>query len=257
MSTTHQIFDISKFKVSCGNCSLAELCLPWGLKLEDINELEKIIKRVRPLQRGDYLFHSGDKFQQVYAVRSGAIKAYRTTEEGNEQILGFYLPGELLGLDAIDTERHVCTTVALETSSFCAVPFNRLEELCQQIPGLQHQIYRLMSRELSSENQSLLLLGKKSAEEKIATFLVNLSSRLHVLGYSATEFRLPMSRQEIGNYLGLTVETVSRIFSRLQKDKLIVIDRKLIKIVNEPLIRSMCTGIKESSAKSQTAAGSQ
>ena len=253
MDTSHQVFDISKFKVSCGNCSLSELCLPWGLRAEDLNELEKIIKRVRPLQRGEYLFHAGDKFQQIYAVRSGALKAYKTTEDGNEQILGFYLPGELLGLDAIDNMEHVCTTVALETSSFCSIPFQRLEELCHRISGLQHQMYRLMSRELSTENESLLLLGKKSAEEKIATFLVNLSTRLHMLGYSATEFRLPMSRQEIGNYLGLTVETVSRIFSRLQKDKLITIDRKLIKIVNSDALHNMCTGRKmnpeESSAE--------
>ena len=244
MDTSHQVFDISKFKVSCGNCSLSELCLPWGLKQEDLNELEKIIKRVRPLQRGEYLFHAGDKFQQIYAVRSGALKAYKTTEDGNEQILGFYLPGELLGLDAIDNMEHVCTTVALETSSFCSIPFQRLEDLCHRIPGLQHQMYRLMSRELSTENESLLLLGKKSAEEKIATFLVNLSTRLHMLGYSATEFRLPMSRQEIGNYLGLTVETVSRIFSRLQKDDLITIDRKLIKITNSDALHNMCTGRK-------------
>jgi CRP/FNR family transcriptional regulator len=244
MDTTHQVFDISKFKVSCGNCSLSELCLPWGLKPDDLNELEKIIKRVRPLQRGEYLFHAGDRFQHIYAVRSGALKAYKTTEDGNEQILGFYLPGELLGLDAIDNMEHVCTTIALETSSFCSIPFHRLEELCHQIPGLQHQMYRLMSRELTTENESLMLLGKKSAEEKIATFLVNLSSRLHTLGYSATEFRLPMSRQEIGNYLGLTVETVSRIFSRLQKDKLIAIDRKLIKIVNSEALHNMCAGRK-------------
>ena len=244
MDTSHQVFDISKFKVSCGNCSLSELCLPWGLKIDDLNELEKIIKRVRPLQRGEYLFHAGDKFQHIYAVRSGALKAYKTTEDGNEQILGFYLPGELLGLDAIDNMEHVCTTVALETSSFCSIPFMRLEDLCHKIPGLQHQMYRLMSRELSTENESLLLLGKKSAEEKIATFLVNLSTRLHMLGYSATEFRLPMSRQEIGNYLGLTVETVSRIFSRLQKDKLILIDRKLIKIIDSEALHKMCAGRK-------------
>ena len=244
MDTTHQVFDISKFKVSCGNCSLSELCLPWGLRTDDLNELEKIIKRVRPLQRGEYLFHSGDKFQHIYAVRSGALKAYKTTEDGNEQILGFYLPGELLGLDAIDNMEHVCTTIALETSSFCSIPFLRLEELCHRIPGLQHQMYRLMSRELSTENESLLLLGKKSAEEKIATFLFNLSTRLHLLGYSSTEFRLPMSRQEIGNYLGLTVETVSRIFSRLQKEQLIEIDRKLIKIVNSEALHNMCSGRK-------------
>jgi len=245
MGNSHQVFDISKFKVSCGDCSLAELCLPRGMKREDLEELEKIIKRVRPLQRGEYLYHSGDKFQQIYAVRSGAIKAYKTTEDGNEQILGFYLPGELLGLDAIDKSEHVCSTVALETSSFCAIPFSRLEELCHKLTGLQHQMYRLMSRELTNENESMLLLGRKSAEEKIATFLINLSSRLHSLGYSATEFRLPMSRQEIGNYLGLTVETVSRIFSRLQKELLISIDRKLIKINDLDALHYMCSGKKE------------
>lgn len=245
MGNSHQVFDISKFKVSCGDCSLAELCLPRGMKREDLEELEKIIKRVRPLQRGEYLYHSGDKFQQIYAVRSGAIKAYKTTEDGNEQILGFYLPGELLGLDAIDKSEHVCSTVALETSSFCAIPFMRLEELCHKLTGLQHQMYRLMSRELTNENESMLLLGRKSAEEKIATFLINLSSRLHSLGYSATEFRLPMSRQEIGNYLGLTVETVSRIFSRLQKELLISIDRKLIKILDLDALHYMCSGKKD------------
>lgn len=246
MASTHQVFDITRFKVSCSNCSLSELCLPRGLKQNDLEKLEQIIKRVRPLQRGEYLFHTDDKFQQIFAVRSGAIKAYRTTENGNEQILGFYLPGELLGLDGIQSEKYICSTVALETSSFCSIPFDRLEELCVQLPGLQHQIYRLMSRELSTENESLLLLGKKSAEEKIATFLTNLSSRLHILGYSATEFRLPMSRQEIGNYLGLTVETVSRIFSRFQRDGLIAIDRKLIKIVNREALHSMCAGYKDS-----------
>lgn len=251
MDNSHQVFDITKFKVSCGSCSLSELCLPWGMNLKDLEQLEKIIKRVRPLQRGEYLFHSGDKFQQIHAVRSGAIKAYKTTEDGNEQILGFYLPGELLGLDAIQNQEHVCTTVALETSSFCSIPFSRLEELCHRLPGLQHQLYRLMSRELSSENESLLLMGKKSAEEKIATFLVNLSTRLHILGYSSREFRLPMSRQEIGNYLGLTVETVSRIFSRLQRDGLIAIDRKLISIVNEEVLHRMSTGHKETVESNQ------
>lgn len=245
METTHLVFDISKFKVSCANCSLTELCLPRGLKASDLADLERIIKRIRPLQRGEYLFRIGDKFQQIYAIRSGAIKAYQTTEEGSEQILGFYLPGELLGFDAIQDMQHVVTAVALETSSFCSIPFTRLEELSHKIPGLQHQIYRLMSRELSTENESLLLLGKKTAEEKITIFLVNLSTRLHILGYSATEFRLPMSRQEIGNYLGLTVETVSRMFSRLQRDKLISINRKQIKIIDKAALHSLCTGRKE------------
>lgn len=254
MNPEHQVFDISKFKVSCGDCSLAELCLPLGLNIDDLAELENIIKRARPLQRGDYLFNTGDSFQRLYAVRSGAIKVYKVSEDGNEQILGFYLPGEMLGFDAIEQKQHLCTAVALETSSYCAIPFSRLEDLCRQLPGLQHQMYRLMSREISTENKSLLLLGKKNAEDKIATFLISLSTRLKLLGYSATEFRLPMSRQEIGNYLGLTVETVSRIFSRLQKEKLISIDRKLIKIINTKSLHELCAGRKEMSETKHSAA---
>ncbi len=254
MNPEHQVFDISKFKVSCGDCTLAELCLPLGLNLDDLAELDNIIKQARPLQRGDYLFNTGDPFQRLYAIRSGAIKVYKVSEDGNEQILGFYLPGELLGFDAIEEQRHVCTAVALETSSYCSIPFSRLEDLCRQLPGLQHQMYRLMSREISTENKSLLLLGKKNAEDKIATFLISLSTRLNLLGYSATEFRLPMSRQEIGNYLGLTVETVSRIFSRLQKEKLISIDRKLIKIINTKSLHGLSTGRKEMSETKHSAA---
>jgi len=242
MKPSHQTFNIEKFKVSCANCNLAELCLPRGLEEGDLEKLESIIKRAQPLQRGDYLFRTGDQFHAIYAIRSGAVKVYRTTSDGDEQILGFHLPGELLGLDAIEWKHHVCTAVALETSSFCAIPFSRLEEMCQLLPGLQNQMYRLMSRELSTENESLLLLGKKSAEEKVATFLINLSTRLHLLGYSATEFRLPMSRQEIGNYLGLTIETVSRIFSRLHNEKYISIDHKQVQITDLDTLHNLCGG---------------
>jgi len=242
MKPSHQTFNIEKFKVSCANCNLAELCLPRGLEEGDLEKLETIIKRAQPLQRGDYLFRTGDQFHAIYAIRSGAVKVYKTTSDGDEQILGFHLPGELLGLDAIEWKHHVCTAVALETSSFCAIPFSRLEEMCQLLPGLQNQMYRLMSRELSTENESLLLLGKKSAEEKVATFLINLSTRLHLLGYSDTDFRLPMSRQEIGNYLGLTIETVSRIFSRLQNGKYISIDHKQVQITDLDTLHNLCGG---------------
>ncbi len=254
MKPAQQVFDISKFKVSCANCNLAELCLPWGLEEGDLDKLEAIVQRARPLQRGDFLFRAGDDFHAIYAVRSGAVKVYKNNSNGDEQILGFHLPGELLGLDAIEKKKHVCTALALETSSYCAIPFSRLEEMCNLLPGLQHQMYRLMSKELSTENESLLLLGKKSAEEKVATLLINLSTRLKLLGYSSTEFRLPMSRQEIGNYLGLTVETVSRIFSRLQKEKLISIDRKLIQIIDSDGLHSMCAGRKEDSARGNSVA---
>ena len=157
------------------------------------------------LQKGEVLYRAGDEFKGIYAVRSGLVKVFATADDGEEQIVGFFLPGEMLGLDAIETQVHACSAVALETSSYCAVPFAELSEVCKEIPELQNQLFRIMSRELSSENQMLLTLGKKNSEEKVATFLLTISTRFHLLGYSANEFKLTMSRQEIGNYLGITL----------------------------------------------------
>lgn len=235
-----QAVDFTKIKVSCENCNLAELCLPRGLGQKDLEKLERALRRARPLQKGEYLFRAGDAIGSLHAVRSGSVKLYTTDADGEEQIIGFYFPGEILGLDALETDKHTCTAIAMETSSLCSFPFNSLSELCTQVPALQEQMFRLMSRELSYENQLLLTIGKKSAEERIATFLLSLSSRFKRLGYSANEFKLAMSRQEIGNYLGLTIETVSRIFGRLQKNGLISTDRKFIKIADMGGLQSMC-----------------
>ena len=232
--------DFAKIKVSCENCNLAELCLPRGLDKEDMELLEQTLRRANPLQKGEYLFRAGDKMGSLHAVRSGSVKLYTHDDEGNEQIIGFYFPGEILGLDGIETDTHTCSAIAMETSSLCSFPFNTLSDLCMKIPALQEQMFRLMSRELSYENQLLLTIGKKSAEERIATFLLSLSNRFKRLGYSANEFKLAMSRQEIGNYLGLTIETVSRIFGRLQKSGLIETDRKFITIADMPGLQAMC-----------------
>lgn len=244
-----QVIDFSKIKVSCSDCNLHELCLPRGLEMEDLQELERLIKRTHPLQTGEYLFRAGQEFENIYALRSGSVKLNLMDEQGNDQILGFYFPGEILGLDAIHNKRHQCSAVALETSSYCAFPFSDLSEICQSVPELQNQLFRLMSRELSHENELLLTIGTKNAEERLATFLITLSSRFHRLGYSSREIKLSMSRQEIANYLGLTIETVSRIMSRFQREEVIGVNRKQVHIKNIDALRDLSTGCVAGSGK--------
>jgi CRP/FNR family transcriptional regulator len=207
-----------------------------------VDKLEKIVKRASPLQKGEYLYRGGDTFHGMYAVRSGVIKVYATSDGGEEQIIGFYLPGEILGLDAIENNMHTCFAVALETSSYCTIPFTELTEICKEIPELQNQLFKVMSRELTNENQMLLTLGKKNAEEKVATFLLTISSRYSLLGYSANDFKLTMSRQEIGNYLGVTFETVSRIFSRFQRDGIIKVNKKYVNVQDMGALKKLVSG---------------
>jgi CRP/FNR family transcriptional regulator, anaerobic regulatory protein len=245
-----QLVDLHKFKVSCSNCSLAELCLPRGLNSEEMEELDKVVRQTRPLHKGDHLFRSGDPLSSLYAVRSGSIKLYIHSNDGDEQIIGFYLPGEIIGLDGMEHNIHSCSAVALETSSLCTFPYTQLTDVCKKIPALQDQMFRLMGREISYENKLLLTISKKSAEERIATFLSSLSVRFRQLGFSADEFKLSMSRQEIGNYLGLTIETVSRIFSRFQKNKYIAIDRKYIQILDRSSLEGLCSGNSPESSNS-------
>jgi CRP/FNR family transcriptional regulator, anaerobic regulatory protein len=221
---------------------LHELCLPRGLKVEDLEQLESVVKRSHPLQGGDYLFRAGDALNNLYAVRSGSIKLFLVDKNGVDQILGFYFPGEILGLDAIDSKKHLCTAIAMETSSYCAFPFTHLADICSRVPELQNQMFRMMSRELTYENELLLTIGKKNAEERLATFLLSLSNRFQRLGYSSKEFKLAMSRQEIANYLGLTIETVSRILSRFQKEQIIDVARKQINIKNHEVLHKISSG---------------
>jgi len=242
LNKTIKIFDVAKIKVSCADCNLAELCLPHGLEREELSRLDGIVKHSHSLRRGDYLFRGGDAFVSIFAVRSGAIKLYTLSGQAEEQILGFYLPGEILGFDAIHNERHSGYAVALETSSYCAIPFSRLEEICEEVAGLQRQLHKIMSREISQENELLLVLSNKDAEEKVASFLVNISARYRQLGYSAIEFQLPMTRKDIGVYLGLTVETISRIFGRLQQQGVIMTDRKFVRLLNPGMLKEICIG---------------
>ncbi|GGK83157.1 fumarate/nitrate reduction transcriptional regulator Fnr [Amphritea balenae] len=215
-------------QVHCGTCSLSSLCLPVSLNMTEMDRLDDIIDKSRPLKKGDHLFHQGEPFSSVYALRAGSIKTYTLTNEGEEQITGFYFPGELVGMSGFDNEEYPVSAKILETTTVCEIPFERLDDLSGQMPELRRQILRTLSKEIREDQQMMLLLSKKNAEQRVATFLVKLSNRFKARGYSATNFRLSMSRNEIGNYLGLAVETVSRIFTRFQKMELIRVDGKEI-----------------------------
>jgi CRP/FNR family transcriptional regulator len=225
------------YQINCGNCRLNSICLPLALENDDIQQLDDIIQRSKPLQKGQHLYREGDNFQSVFAVRSGSLKAYKTTDDGREQVTGFYFPGEILGMDGISKNTHASSARTLETSTVCEIPFASLAKLSAQIPNLQRQFFQLMSREITEDQVLITLLSKNSADERVAALLLSISSRNARRKLSATHFRLPMSRVDIGNYLGLTVETVSRVFSRMQKMEVLVVDNKEIEILDMQGVR--------------------
>ncbi len=231
--------------IRCQDCSLAALCLPISLNFEDIDALNEIVRRGKPIKKGEFLFRQGDAFGSVFAVRSGSLKTFSVSDNGEEQITGFHLPSELVGLSGMDSDSCPVSAQALETTSVCEIPFERLDELALQLPQLRRQLMRVMSREIRDDQQMMLLLSKKTADERIATFLLNLSSRFRARGFSANHFRLAMSRNEIGNYLGLAVETVSRVFSRFQQNELIAAEGKEVTIVNPIELCSLAGGNME------------
>jgi CRP/FNR family transcriptional regulator, anaerobic regulatory protein len=226
------VIDIVTLKAACSECSLRDLCLPLGLGADDMRALEGTVKGHRKLSKGDFLYRVGDPFRSLFAIRSGSTKTCEIAADGSVQITGFHLPGELLGIDAISSEQHPCDVVALETTEVCNLPFGQLEALARVVPGLQHQLFRLMSREIMQEEVQLLMLGRMKAEERLAAFLLSFSKRYQRLGHSPTDLRLPMSRQDLGDYLGLALETVSRLFSRFQEEKLITVQGRSIKLLN-------------------------
>ncbi len=228
----HKVISFETIRVACKNCALTTLCLPLGLCPEDVERLDIIVKRAKPLHRGDFVFRVGDRFKSLFVVKTGSVKTFSPSPDGGEQVLGFHLPGELVGLDAIERNIHACSARVLETSAICEIPYNRLEELTAAMPSLQRQMYRLLSKEIAHDTEMLLLLGKKSADERLAAFVISMSHRLQKRGLSATDFHLSMSRHEIGNYLGLAVETVSRLFTRFQDDGLMKVDRKHLTILD-------------------------
>ncbi|WP_199608623.1 fumarate/nitrate reduction transcriptional regulator Fnr [Flocculibacter collagenilyticus] len=221
-----------KISVNCQNCSISELCLPFSLSDDELTKLDDIIERKKPYQKGQYIFAAGEPMKSIYAIRSGSFKSYINTVSGDEQITAFHLPGDIIGFDAIAENKHQSFAEALETSMVCEIPYEILSKLSGDMVKLRQQIMRLMSGEIQNDQTLLMLLNKKTAEERLAAFLTNLSKRFAARGFSDKQFRLTMTRSEIGNYLGLTVETISRLLSKLQKSNVITVDGKLISIIN-------------------------
>lgn len=220
----------SRAAVACQDCGLYQLCLPMGLNSADTVLLDHYVKRKRLLKRGQILYRAGEAFTCVYAIRSGSVKTYISTDDGRLQITGFHIPGELLGLNALDEKRYNCEAMALESTSVCEISLECFEALAQQIPSVHYQLLKIMSKEIKHNQELMLLLGKKNAEERLATYLLALSRRFAMRNYSPTQFNLSMSRGDIGDYLGIAEETVCRLFARLQEEGLITTERRLIKL---------------------------
>ncbi|MDX1573980.1 MAG: fumarate/nitrate reduction transcriptional regulator Fnr [Methylophaga sp.] len=230
-----------QLQLTCDSCALYSLCLPLGLHRNDLLTLDSIIRRSKPLARGQALYKMADSFDSLFVVRSGAFKTTLTAADGREQITGFYLPGDLIGMDAIHTGQYQATATALTSSSVCGLPYDRLQELSQAIPALQQQIYNRLSKELSSDKQLLMMLGQKTAMEKLVGFLMSLSRRFEERGYAANRFQLPMSRIDIANHLGLAIETVSRLLTQLSNDSLIDCQGKMIELLDKPKLKTLCS----------------
>ena len=231
--------DIQDLKLASSNSHLHKLRMPMGLPANLMEKLDELVYARKRIKAGTTLYHAGSHFHSIYAVKTGFIKMATLHEDGREQITGFYMTGEILGFDGIATDEHMCTTVALEDSEVCAIPFDRLEHAGHELEDIQHHLYRLMSREIVRDHTIMMLLGSMHGEERLAAFMLNLSQRFQLRGYSPYSLVLRMKREEIGSYLGMKVETVSRIFSKFQEQGLLEVHQKNIRILNMQGLRAL------------------
>jgi CRP/FNR family transcriptional regulator, anaerobic regulatory protein len=235
----HDPDGLRPLKVACSSCNLRELCLPVGLSGPDLQRLDGLVATRRAVPRGQTLFRIGDPFKAVYAVRTGFFKTRVSAEDGRDQVTGFQMAGELLGLDGISTDRHSCDAVALEDSQVCIIPYDELESLSREFTELQHQFHKIMSREIVRDHGVMLLLGSMRAEERLAAFLLNLTKRLQARGFSPSALVLRMTREEIGSYLGLKLETVSRTFSKFQDDGVLEVKQRQIRVLDQAALQRL------------------
>ncbi|MEE9331704.1 MAG: fumarate/nitrate reduction transcriptional regulator Fnr [Methylophilaceae bacterium] len=226
-------------KVACSNCNLRELCMPPGLSSEEINRLDTLVSSRIKVKQGEVLFNLGDDFTSLYAIRTGFFKTSITSTDGREQVTGFQMAGEIIGLDGIVNDHHNCNAVALEDADICVMPFAKIEEYSREFPILQRHVHKVMSREIVRENGVMMLLGNMRAEERLAAFLLNLAQRLHARGFSQTEVVLRMTREEIGSYLGLKLETISRTFSKFSQDGIIEVKQRYIRIIDAEALKKL------------------
>jgi len=237
--TDSRVISIKDFS-SCSYCSVRRLCLPVSVEKEEVEVIDDLVADRPQLKKSEYLFHVGDKFQSLYAIKSGAVKTFGSTRDGREQITGFHFAGELIGLDAIGNNTHNCNAVALEKTVVCAMPYKSIEDIGTQIPSIQQEITRLMSKEIRNDEEMLMAMGGMRAEQRVACFLYNLYRRLLTRSNDTNTVRLPMTREEIGNYLGLSLETVSRRMSSLQDDGIIKVNNRLIALLDIDALQKLC-----------------
>ena len=242
MQSTPSTVRLEPFKVACSSCNLRELCLPVGMSNQQLERLDDIVATRRTVPRGEALFHVGDAFTALYAVRTGFFKTCVSSEDGRDQVTGFQMAGELLGLDGIGTDRHTCDALALEDSQVCIIPFHQLEELSRELSDLQRHFHKIMSREIVRDHGVMLLLGSMRAEERLAAFLLNLTQRLRTRGFSSSSLILRMTREEIGSYLGLKLETVSRAFSRFQDEGILTVKQRQIEVLDPDALQRLVNG---------------
>lgn len=231
--------DIQSIKVACSSCNLRELCLPMGLSHDELDKLDHVISSRRRVKRGSALFNAGEKFTSLYAVRSGFFKTCVTTSDGRDQVTGFQMAGEIIGMDGIVNDKHSCDAIALEDAEVCILPFDKLEQLSREFSTLQHHVHKIMSREIVRDHGVMLLLGSMRAEERLAAFLLNLVQRLHARGFSQSELVLRMTREEIGSYLGMKLETVSRTFSKFMEDGVIDVKQRYVLIKDTKALQAL------------------
>ena len=223
-------------QIACSQCTLGNLCLPRNLNASEIEQFEHIVNKSRPIQPGEHIFRAGDKFQSIAAVRAGCFKSYVIDKNGEEQVLGFYLPGEIIGFDAIHEKTHRANVVALDTSSVCGLSFDSVTEMARQLPKLQDELFSVMSLHIAQLEANAADL---SAEERIAGLLCSLSERFASRGYSAKEFNLSMSRRDIASNLRLATETISRVLARFQSAGIIDVNRKKVAILDDDKLKSL------------------
>lgn len=212
----------------CSTCAFSQACLAQGMDKSALRDLHVLVEHVGPFHAGDHLFREGDPFEAIAAVRAGSVKTYVVDRDGREHVLGFHLPGEVIGLDAIDGQQFPCNAVALDTVMLCRFSFPRIAQLATRMPGLQQQLFRLLSRDIG---RAALLAGDWTADQRLAAFLMTLSRRLAARGFSANRFQLTMARTDIANYLRLAPETVSRVLRRFQQDGLVLVERRDVELV--------------------------
>jgi len=218
--------------ISCNDCSLNKICLPNGLSEQEIKQLESIIDKTTKLKKKDIVFKSNDEITGVYAVKSGSIKTSISNANGQEQVLEFHLPGDMFGFDAFNVNIHICDAVALEDTFICKIPIDAFDNLCNQFPNLRKEMRHQVGKEIEHNQRLLLALGQQQTDERLASFLLQISNHFQARGFSSKEFSLPMPRQDLSNYLGMAVETLSRIISRMTENGLIQIDHRVVHIVD-------------------------